>query len=53
MNQQEQMGDLKKSIGQKNDSKKICNVTWKVLKHIAMAGEKNPKQLKIPLNEHE
>ena len=29
MDQQEAMGDLEKGIGQKNDSKKICNVMWK------------------------
>ena len=29
MDLQEARGDLEKSIGQKNDSKKICNVMWK------------------------
>ena len=53
MNLQEAMGDIEKGIGQKNDSLKICNIMWKKLKYIAMAGGKNPKQLKIPLNEHE
>ena len=53
MNLQEAMGDLGKSIGQKNDSRKLCNVAWKYLKYIAMAGEKSTKQLRIPLNEHD
>ena len=43
MNLQEGIGDLGKVIGQKNDSKKICNIMWKQLKYIAMAGEKNTK----------
>ena len=53
INLQEQENDIEKSIGQKFDSKKICYVMWKKLKYIVMNGDKNYKQLKIPLNEHD
>ena len=49
----QQLQDLTKGIGHKGESKKICNVMWKQLKHIVMKDEINTKQLVIPLNEHD
>ena len=48
-----QEDDIEKTLGRKFDSKKICNIMWKHLKYIVMAGDKNTKQLKFPLNEHD
>ena len=50
---QESSGDSKKSIGRKNEDKKICKVKWQKLKSIVMNGDRNCKTLKIPLNEHQ
>ena len=50
---QEKSGGLN-SIGALNESKRICNITWKSLKKIVMEGDyKNTKQLRFPLQEHE
>ena len=41
------------SIGRKYDSTKLCNVPWRQLKFVVMAGDKDYRRLVIPLNEHE
>ena len=47
-----QEGDLEKSIGSRNDSKKIAGIVWKRLKYMEVTGEQI-KQIKVPLNEHD
>ena len=47
-----QEGDLEKSIGSRNDSKKIAGIVWKRLKFMEVTGEQT-KQIKVPLNEHD
>ena len=50
---QEEAGGVNAKIESKYESKKICNMVWKKIKFLAMTGDKNPKQINIPLNEHE
>ena len=50
---QENAGDVSKRIEGKHESTKICNIQWKRLKYIVMAGTRDSKQITIPLDEHE
>ena len=50
---QETTGDNEKSIGIRAERIKVCNITWKYLKKVVMKGDKNYKQLKIPLTDNE
>ena len=51
--QQEEVGDLDKSIG-RADSQKICKIAWKKLKYLVMADEtRSYTKLKIPLKANE
>ena len=38
-----QENDIEKTLSQKFNSKKICNIMWKQLKYIVMTGDKNTK----------
>ena len=53
MKLQEKAGGVDKNLGGREDRKKICNIPWKQIKSLVMTGEKNIKQLKVPLNDHE
>ena len=50
---QEATGDYKKSLGTRSERIKVCNIPWKNLKKIVMQGDKNFKQLRIPLTDNE
>ena len=50
---QEAGGGVDVLLGGRNDRKKICNIPWKQIKYLVMTGDKNFKQIKVPLNVHE
>ena len=50
---QQDAGGVDQKIDSKYENTKICNMVWKRIKYFAMTEEENPKQIKIPLNEHE
>ena len=50
---QQDAGGVDRKIDSKYENTKICNMVWKRIKYFAMTEEENPKQIKIPLNEHE
>ena len=48
---QEDVDRQGKKLASSHRTKKICGVTWSILKDYVMTGERNGKKIKVPLNE--